>query len=288
MTLLPAFADAEKIGYYSAQWAVTLALAIPAAVALQWAIKAPTQSQRYNWLAYFFGLLLLVQIEIPLELKNSPGLSLMMGAMRILGGGLGVLCTLRALHRRRQDKGVGWAGPLFGALLCMIHATYGVTLLALPRITQTGAVGESWVYQSEADHYSITLPSKQWSQARIEGASSAFRCRVLSVQLGVFIQQQTRAQYDQSVQDHARRKDVSSLRDFQSESGKTTAGNDYFMTSGFEKEIQVRTCFIYRPQWNQTLTVICEWIPQMKSQAGRISEQSSMEVAVRAAILSIR
>ena len=282
----------ETVSFHIGQWVGVILFSIPAAAALKLAVQSKPKSLRYAYLSAFLGLLVLCQIEIPLGLKEAGrGMTMILGILRSLTATAGVLCFLRALSLRRKDHAVGWLGPSAGALLCVFHGLYGVSLLLLPTMVRAGTHGESWTHRSEADGYTVTLPSASWVPGRMEGASSAFRCKILPVQVSIFSRREPLEEHQARVRSF-QTKELTTLQDSRTETGKTPAGHDYFLAQGFDKqpsrEIWVTICHLYRPEWGQTVTFISEAIPSLKSEFGHATQLSAIQDALRSIILSLR
>jgi hypothetical protein len=238
------------------------------------------------------GLLLLVQIEIPLAfIRSRPGMVFLLGLTRALVAGIGLICALRALVLRRADHRVGWLAPCIGAVLCGVHGLYALTLFILPAVVRSGAEGESWTYHSEADGYTLTLPSRQWAQGKSEGTSSAFACRILQTRLFVIARRETPEEFRAAVQSF-KGKELLTLKEAHSEEGKTPAGHEYFLARGYEqqqtKEIQVIVGHVYRPEWGQTLTFVGEASPNMSSQMGQAAQTTTSHDALRSIFFSLK
>jgi hypothetical protein len=282
----------ETFSYHVGQWFAVLLFSIPAAACLHKAIRTPAGSLRYSYLSAFMGFLVLVQIEIPLSsLRSRPGMVFLLGLARSLIAAIGLICTLRALVLRRADHGVGWLAPGAGAVLCGIHGLYALTLFILPTVVRSGAEGEAWTYRSEVDGYAITLPSRQWVQGKMEGASSVFHCRLLQARVAVFARRQTPEEFRASIQSF-KGKEMLTLQEAQSEKGKTPAGHEYFLVRGTEKQqakrILVTMGHLYRQAWGQTLTFIGEAEPNMSSQMGQAAQASAGQDALWSIFCSLK
>lgn len=286
------FTAKESVAFSIGQWVGVLLFSVPAAAALQKAIKTPPGSLRYAYLSAFLGLLLFVQIEVPLDLRNSgPGMLFLVALLRGIAAAAGLICFLRAMVLRGKDKGVGWLGPCVALLICGVHGLYALSVLAVPRLLQSGSQGEAWEHRCETDGYSITLPGKQWIPTSVEGTSSSFRCRTLPVGVVVFARRETPKGFEETISTF-KAKELPRLLDSQSESGRTPAGHEYVLTQGTEKmktkEVRVTICHIYRPEWGQTLIVLSEATPDMKSQMGQAAQRSTIENAVRSIMMSVK
>lgn len=268
-----------------------LIISLPAVLCLQKAIKTPWGSRRYAWLAAFMGLLFLCQIELLLGTRKSPGGVFISAVTRTLIGTVGGIFALRSLLVRGKDHQVGWMGPCVAGLLCVFHGLMGLSMLLLPVMTAVARPGESWVYQSNSDGYSLTLPTKRWTLANLKGASSAFRCADIGAQVGVFAVSETREVHLERVRE-AKEKQLPALRALKTEAGKTPAGDDYFLGEGVEvredTEIRVWMFFVYLPVRNQTVFLIGEIRPTMSSHVGQSTQIAASEIGLRSIMMSIR
>lgn len=288
--MIPFIVPAEEdISKQAAEWAVTLLFTLPAAYFLSKAIhRPPTRSYRFACLSLFAGLMIIAGFEGPLGFRDGTGGRLFLaGLFRAILATAGIVFALRALRLRRTDQGTGAARPAIGAALCVFHLIYGISLLAFPSLVRSGVDGTPWTYQSPADGYSITLPGKQWTEARMKDASSAFRCRVLQAQVGVFAQTAARERYLSLVNDF-KANSLPKLTGALADEGKNAAGHEYAIFQGGEKrpgsdkDFQLTICFIWKAGTNQVISVIAEASPTNASDTGlKLSIKAFQEATSR-------
>lgn len=148
---------------------VSALLACPALYFLAKAFGAGPRSRRLANLALFCGLTTFVMPEVSLGWSPADwaGLFIGSGVVHLVLGLAGVTLALAALVARR-DGGVGLARPLTGGAFCLLHLMAGASLILFGSWTRPAT---PWVYQAPDDAYRLTLPSPQWKQAPMKGAT---------------------------------------------------------------------------------------------------------------------
>ena len=258
---------------------------VPALICLVKAARSGTPSRRFAFLSALCGFLLLAQVEFILDVHPPSIGALLIGVVRALVCGAGVVYVFRALIQRRRDRGVGVLGPVLSLLLNGLHGLYAFSLFLAPQ-AEAVVKGEPWVYKSEEDQVELTLPSEVWVRERLPDSIVGFRCRILPVKLGVTLDRESLPQFVNR-ETVFRFSELPNLRAGAASTGRTSAGDEYFMGGGYEnrltKEVLVHVVYVHRPARNQTVSFLSEATLTTKSEEKRAEQ----ETAIREAVLSI-
>lgn len=270
---------------------IALALfALPALICFIKAARSRTVSRRFAFLSAVCGLLLFVQVEFLYGIKPPSVGAILIGILRALISLAGVAYFVRALVLRVRDRGVGVFGPIVAFVFCALHGLIAFSLFQMPQ-AESAVTGQPWTYKSEEDGYEITLPSEYWVRARVQGAQTGFRCRTLPVQVGLQIEKESLSAFAKRATIF-KANELPNLRAGVSESGKTPAGNDFFLAGGYEKqptkEVLIHVAYVYRHASHQTFSFESEATLTTRSDENRAAQEAAIRDALRSMARSLR
>jgi hypothetical protein len=273
-----------------------LLLSCPAVYFLVAAFYAGPRSRRLANLALCFGLTTFTLPEAVLRVSSAvrPNLFLASGVIRLSLGLFGLALAAVAFFKRR-DGGTGVGRPIVGAGFCLLHIAVGVGMLSFNFMSRPSA---SWVYVSPDATYSITLPSKEWSQFAKTGGvgivafgrpAPRMLASVVSVQ-----RDQTEADLDRTAEAFRARieADPKARGQVQFRSGMNGAGNPYRYCTAIDSGPDGKPVFVaYSVTWCPSKWIIVEVFfegqPAMRSRTGQAAETDLFEKSAETICLSV-
>ncbi len=273
-----------------------------ALVALVRGKNSSESSRRLAGVSLACGLLIFAPFEWALGLTahEQPTTFRIIGAVRIVLGGVGVVWGIRALRLRRVDHGTGVARPLIGAVLSAGQAGAGSFLIFLTSSAFAPAAIDpktAWVFKDPTHGIEITLPSENWRETTGPGGLRFFVHRTPAMQAGIFLVKPapTEASFREFADNFMgyMARDPERKASLRTRDGTNEHGHRYIFAtcaepSGHEGRVFVGSGIVWCEDRGLVVQVMFEGKPRFMSRMGTTEEIHTMETCAEAICLSVK
>jgi hypothetical protein len=288
--------DAQLIGRLTA----VVCFAALALFFLVRGLMATQTSRRLANLALCCGLTSFCSVEFALGWTPAqhPDLFNTLAVVRLALGLLGVVFTVLALVRRRQDQGTGVFRPLLGGSLSLLHIAVGAfyfVLTSSPFLDAAGDQATAWVHTEPEHGLRLTFPSDRWKRTNARSGVGFFH-QSPRMQVGIFAVYPRQSEADfrtGATRLLARMESDPTLKaSLKRRDGENAKGHRFVYFQGVERgergqEVFVASSLTWIAEKELMAHLIFEGIPTMQSRTGRASELAAFEKAAEAILSSL-